>query len=498
MLCSFLFTGYAMLAQTAPAIEWQKTFGGTVNDGARNIKPTADGGFIIVGSSASVDGDVTQNNGASDFWIVKTNSLGTIEWQKTYGGSNGDIGQDAIQLQDGSYAVVGTLGMYDPNGQGTNGDIWVLKLDNEGNLEWEETLGGSANDSALSIMQDNNGNLVITGTTNSIDGDVTNNNGGLDAWIVKMGLTGTIIWQKTFGGPSAEVAESIIQTAEGGYIFCGYKAGNLYGQFWVVKIDVDGNMQWENTYGGSGEDWPSNIEATTDGGYIIGGESISNDGDVTGAHGFLDYWIVKINATGTLQWQKTLGGSGNDQFSRVKQTADGGYVVAGFSDSNNGDSAPNNGGNDIWVVKLDAQAAVVWQKSYGGSSNESAFNLVLLPDGSVAVAGNTYSTDGNVTGNHGGSDYWLLKLAPEVLSTLQLSKNTFSLYPNPNNGKFTISKDILLEQDASISVYSTLGHLVYISKVTSATVAVPNLAVGVYQVELTSGKSVYSQKLVIE
>jgi len=359
----------------APAIEWEKSLGGSSSENASSIQQTTDGGYIVAGSSNSNDGDVSGNNGQSDYWIVK--------------------------------------------------------LDASGNITWEKSLGGSNSDGAKSIQQTTDGGYIVAGISLSNDGDVSGNHGSYDYWIVKLDASGNITWEKSLGGSSADEASSIKQTSDGGYIVAGRSYSNDgdvsgnhgSGDNWIVKLDASGNITWEKSLGGSNDDWAFSIQQTSDGGYIVAGYSDSNDGDVSSTNGSSDYWIVKLDASGNITWEKSLGGSSGDQARSIQQTSDGGYIVAGYSPSNDGDVSSNNGLSDYWIVKLDASGNITWEKSLGGSSADHANSIQQTSDGGYIVAGRSTSNDGDVTGNHGGQDIWVVKLAEPTSNLTELNPN---------------------------------------------------------------------------
>jgi len=233
-------------------------------------------------------------------------------------------------------------------------------------IEWQKALGGSSGDYAYSVQQTTDGGYIVAGNTGSNNGDVSGNNGNADYWVVKLISTGNIEWQKAFGGSSTEFAESIQQTTDGGYIVAGYSFsddGDVFGNngsddYWIIKLNSVGDTLWTKTLGGTSRDWANSIQQTTDGGYIIAGWTQSNDMDVAGNKGGADYWIVKLDSVGTIEWQKALGGTADEQAQAVLQTTDGGYIIAGFTDSNNGDVSGNNGLNDYWIVKLSSTSAI--------------------------------------------------------------------------------------------------------------------------------------------
>ncbi|MBK8912343.1 MAG: T9SS C-terminal target domain-containing protein [Chlorobi bacterium] len=349
-------------------IEWQKSLGGSDGDWANSITQTRDGGYIVAGYSNSTNGDVSGNHGGLDYWIVKLTSGGEIEWQKSLGGSGDDWASSITQTSDGGYIVAGRSNSTDGDVSGHHGaanhpDFWIVKLTSGGEIEWQKSLGGSNYDDARSITQTSDGGYIVAGSSGSTDGDVSGNHGGGDSWIVKLTSGGEIEWEKSLGGSNYDDARSITQTSDGGYIVAGVSTSNdgdvsgNYGLFdyWIVKLTSGGGIEWQKSLGGNRDDLASSITQTRDGGYIVAGSSRSTDGDVTGHHGSIDStdsWIVKLTSGGGIEWEKSLGGSGLDLASSITQTSDGGYIVAGQSTSTDGDVIGNHGGGDFWIVKL--------------------------------------------------------------------------------------------------------------------------------------------------
>ncbi len=403
-----------------PDIVWQKCLGGSENDYAHAIRQTADGGYIVAGATWSNDGDVSGNNGGTDFWVVKLDAFGSIVWQKCLGGSQDEIAYDVQQTTDGGYIVVGTTTSDDGDVIGTSGTIntWVVKLDSSGNLGWQKSLGGRGSDYAHSVDQTTDGGYIVAGSTSSNEGDVSGNKGGGDVWVFKLDNLGNLLWQKCLGGSEDDAAWSIQQTTDDGYIVAGMtrsndgdvSGNNGSADFWVVKLDSAGNILWQKCLGGSNTDFARSARQTSDGGYIVVGFTQSNDGNVAGFHGDRDAWVVKLDTLGNLLWQKCFGGTGKDEAWSVEQNSDGSYVIAGGTSSNNGDVTGNNGGTDAWVVKLDASGALVWQRCMGGSDLDFAFSILANHDGSYVVAGYTRSDDGDVIGKNEGDDAWIVKL----------------------------------------------------------------------------------------
>ncbi len=416
-----LFISASILSNAqAPVIQWQKCFGGSSNETAYDIRQTSDGGFIVAGGSESNDGNVSGNHGLMDFWVIKINETGHIQWQKSLGGDTTDFALAIRQTTDGGYIVTGCSLSNDGEITGNHGyfDYWVVKLNDTGAIQWQKSLGGDTLDYASAIKQTTDGGYIVSGYSVSNNGNISGNHGGYDYWIVKLNDTGAIQWQKSLGGSNSDKATAIQQTADGGYIVAGTSQSNdgdvtvNHGgvDYWIVKLNGTGVIQWQKSLGGSNYDEATAIQQTSDGGYIIAGQSNSNDGDVSGNHGSFDYWIVKINDTGAIQWQKSIGGSSVDWAYSIQQTTDGGYVVAGSSYSNNGDVTGNHGSFDYWIVKLNDTGAIQWQKSLGGSLQDNATSIQQTTDGAYIIGGVSYSNDGDVTASHGNGDFWIVKL----------------------------------------------------------------------------------------
>ena len=352
-----------------------------------------------------------------------------IEWQTSLGGSGGEVAYSIQQTSDGGYIVAGNSTSNDGDVTGHHGstnssDFWIVKLTSVGDLQWQKSLGGSGIDIANSIQQTSDGGYIVAGYSGSNDGDVTGHHGStdsMDCWIVKLTDTGAIEWEKSLGGSGVDEANSIQQTSDGGYIVAGYSTssdGDVTGNHggrdcWIVKLTTAGLIEWQKSLGGSGLDGSQSIQQTSDGGFIVAGYSYSNDADVTGHHGkaaLSDYWIVKLTSMGAIDWEKSLGGSQLDEPWSIRQTSDGGFIVAGWSTSTDGDVTGNHGSYDGWIVKLTSTGVVEWQKSLGGSSEDGAQSIQQTKDGGFIVAGESYSNDGDVTENHGIEDYWIVKL----------------------------------------------------------------------------------------
>lgn len=348
-----------------------------------------------------------------------------IEWQKNYGGSANDNSLSICNGVNGGYVICGYTGSTNDQVTGNHGmaDGWVISIDAMGKLQWQKCLGGTNTDDIISIIK-SGGGYIAAGYTQSSDGDVAHNKGSADGWVVNLSSTGSIIWEKNYGGSDYDMIQCIKATNDNGYIFCGNTSssdGDLSGihgaarsvDAWVVKLDASGNVSWQKSLGGSKQDDGTYIQQTNDTGYIMVGNTTSADGDVSGYHDSTDIWVVKLDMHGGIEWQKCLGGSKSESSFSIRQTSDGGYVIGGSTASADGDITYNHGKGDCWVVKLDAKGSLSWQKTYGGSGDEGLFDIMQTKDGGYIMTGGTDSHDGDVTGIHASSmnytDEWVVR-----------------------------------------------------------------------------------------
>ncbi|ARV09833.1 hypothetical protein BTO05_09335 [Winogradskyella sp. PC-19] len=404
------------------------TLGGTNNDSAQSVVATADGGYAILGFTQSNDGNITDKQDDSfDYWVIKFSAQNAIEWQKTYGGLDDDRGRDIIQTLDGGYAIIGTSASDDFDVTENNGsqDFWIAKLDAFGNISWQKSFGFQGDDMGLSVIQTSDSGYLLTGVL-----DVTSSNGqgntrtnttrhaGGDYWAIKLNVSGNMEWTKFFGGNFTDTAEGIIETDNGDFIIAGGSdsidtdiSGNkgTY-DFWVIRIDSNGILVWEKSFGGTQTEEARAMVKATDGNIVIVGETRSNDLDVSGNNGAADFWLIKISPDGNLIWQKTFGGSGFDVARDISTTEDNGFLLTGSSRSSDGDVSENKGQNDVWVVKIDSNANIQWEASAGGSNIDFAYGVTELNDLSVVAVGDTTSDDLDIIENRGFTDLMILKI----------------------------------------------------------------------------------------
>ena len=357
-----------------PTVEWQKTIGGNDTTIINSVQQTTDGGYILAGYKA-----ISQNS--IDYWIAKLNSDADIEWEKTYGGSGGDEANSIQQTIDGGYIVTGSTASNNGDVSNNNGyiDAWILKLSTNGAIEWQKTYGGSAGDNLASIKQTTDNGYIAVGFAYSNNGDVPNNQGNLDAWVIKIAANGNLEWSKTFGGSRQELMSDIQQTADGGYLMTGITVSsngdvtNNHGNtdLWVIKLQANGNLAWQKTYGGSHTDYANCIQKTNDGHYIIAGETNSSDGDISSAYGDLDAWVIKIDDLGNILQQTTVGTNGSESANSILQTHDNNLLITGHSQNNSSNIS------DIFVATLNTNCTLLWQRQIPQNINRSSATAIF-------------------------------------------------------------------------------------------------------------------------
>ena len=434
LLAIFFCTISACLYSQAPDIVWQKSIGGVKDDYAYAIDVTTDSGLIAAGISFSNEGDVSGHHGTqyfTDLWVAKLDAIGNLIWQRSLGGLEDDGAHSVLQTSEGGYLVAGFSQSNSGDVTGHIGEIgyndcWVVKLSADGTMEWQRSLGGTSTDYVHTILETPDGGYIFIGDSYSNDYDVSGNHGKSDIWVVKLDSTGDIEWQNSYGGSENEYASSIAQTVDGGYIFSAFAYSNNgdidlhYGSYmsadtWIVKLNAIGEIEWQKIYGGTYSEYTEDIIQTADGGYIFIADAQSEDYDLDMHHGdtfYPDLWVVKITNSGEIEWQKIIGGDSYDRGFTIKQTTDLHYIISGETSSVDGDVFGNLGSSDIWMVKISSVGELLWQKCFGGSSSDYRGNIDIINDSSFVFSGFSYSDDLDVSGNNGGWDFWVGKMGP--------------------------------------------------------------------------------------
>lgn len=452
-------------------IIWEKSYGGTKPDKAWCIIETNDKGFVVTGTTQSSDGDVIGNKyrnvASGDAWILKIDSSGNILWQKNFGSTHNapsTVPFSIIPTFDRGYVIsgYGEFGIEGCDYPFGPGHAIVIKLDSTGIMQWYQCYGSITDgiSSSYSIIQTADSGYAFAGCTTSNDGDASQNHGGgNDGWLVKINKYGTVQWHKCVGGTASDQLFSLIQSR--------------------------------------------------DGGFVAAGVTNSNDSTLSGNHGQSDVWVIKTTATGDLVWQKCFGGSHSELAWSLKETSDSGYVICGTTSSNDGDVSGNHGGqSDAWLLKVNNTGSLVWQKCLGGSGNDEGASVIITGDNSFIIAGSATSNDGDVTGNHGNTDYWVVKLtgaANGITPTNSFlgAANSFAIFPNPSTD--VVHLQMWGEQFVhEAQFYNLLGiefFPPYSLEGNTATINITPLPTGIYITKLFFSyqdyKGVFTQPLII-
>ena len=410
-------------------IHFVKTLGGSLNERGESIIKTNDGGYAILGYAQSTDGDISNKPDESfDYWLLKYNQNHELQWQQAYGGSDDDRGANIIQTSEGGYALIGYSKSNNRDVTENNGanDFWLCKLDSSGKILWEKSFGFLGADNGNAIIQTQDDGFLITGV---LDVSASNGQGnsktsgakrhaGGDYWAIKLNVSGEKQWSRYYGGTFTDTSYDVIQTNDNGYLLLGSSDSNdvdvknnkgTY-DFWIVKISETGTLLWEKSFGGSQIDEAYAICNSGDGNYLIVGDTRSNDFDVSNNNGAADLWLIKISPEGDLIWERNYGGTSFDTGRSIFKTLDGGFIISGSSRSSDGDLKENKGQNDAWVLKINAEGNLLWQKTIGGSNIDFAYDAIELNDKSIVAVGESSSTNGDISTNKGFSDLLIFNI----------------------------------------------------------------------------------------
>ncbi|MBP7261966.1 MAG: T9SS type A sorting domain-containing protein [Bacteroidia bacterium] len=498
-----------LLAQAqAPEIEWQKYYGGhrieqvtCVQEVFIKGKRTA--GYIVAGATNSTNGDFANNHGGYDAWILKLNELGDVEWQKCYGDVDADGVYSIKQTDDGGFIFVGctnsndlTFGKY---------DAWVVRLNSTGDVIWEKTFGGIDHEDFVAIDYSSDGGYYISG--HACSPEIIGGLGGdkeIDVWVVKLNAGGDIEWKKTWGGNCHDLTHSIKSTKDGGCIVVGHKQLNEHDNIdnneesegWIVKLTKSGKIEWQKNSGVKGYDGFTSVLETDDGNYIIGG-----------TRGFehlkqkSDFWILKVNKSGNIVWQNIVKEIGNMRL--YQQTSDGGFVLAGYNEPDtSSDVCFDHSIKNSAIVKLNSKGKMEWAKVFYSPGNATLGKWVIqTSDGKFVVVSNTHKYNDNYTYKDDAKDIWIKKLSYKQLSTDIQNPDQLQpiqIYPNPTNGVFFIASNI--NQNARIEVYTITGKQVLTKNISPFEKTEVNLTgqmKGVYFIKVTTIDKVWMNRVVL-
>lgn len=505
------------ISQVGPGIRLQKAIGGSGYDEAYSMFCTSSGKLIVAGVTSSFNGDITCPYAAGSFWIFQLDSAFQIDWSECFGGSFPDEAKSIKGCPDGGFIIIGSTNSIDGDVVGNHGsmtniteDIWVLKLDSLRNIQWQRCLGGSSIDFGYDIDLTSDGGYILVGRVFSMDGDIVGNIGD-NIWICKLDSAGTIQWSKCVGGYSWDYPESCAQTFDGGFYVAG-TTGSLdsivpdnhssESDAYVIKLDSAGNVLWKKCYGGTDIDNAEKIIPTWDGGFYLACQASSQDGDIGPHPGLVSMWLLRCDSLGTILWQKSYG-QVDERVYTAMQTSDGGIAMAGFSKSNSGIIPVNHGINDMAIIKVDSMGNAEWGNAFGGSNSEKAYAICQMPDQSFVIAGETSSNDQDVTNFHGGVDAWVVKLDP-VINSIEETKGSLmniKIFQYDNNLQVNFFSKKKMK--SLLKLYDLTGREIYRNDFSisegfnSSIINISSLHTGLFFIRIESEEGSLSGKVLI-
>ncbi|KYK34533.1 MAG: hypothetical protein AYK22_05240 [Thermoplasmatales archaeon SG8-52-3] len=403
-----------------PEEEWNRSYGGQNYEEGRSVQQTVDGGYIITGRTSSFGA------GGYDVWLIKTDFSGLKEWDKTFGGEKDDVGYSVQQTTDGGYIITGFTYSFGAGGY----DVWLIKTDCNGSMEWNETFGGTNFEEGYSVQQTVDGGYIITGRTSSYG------EGGHDVWLIKTDSVGNEEWNKTFGGPLYDYGYSVQQTTDGGYIITGF-IGSGHFDVWLIKTDRYGFIEWNKIFGGIAADGGYFVQQTADEGYIIIATTASY------GTGGSDIWMIKTDPKGDKEWDETFGSTDGYYGFCVQLTADGGYIISGYI------YTYSNQNYDALLIKTDSEGNKEWDETFGGTDIEIAYSVQLTADGGYISTGRTDSY------GSGGNDVWLIKIETDNNPPYEPSE------PIPENNSIDVNIDTNISWTGGDPDNDTIKYDVY-------------------------------------
>ena len=364
------------VAFAEPSLNWVEIFGGQMDDEAYSIAVGNDG-YIIAGITNS------SGFGQYDAWLIKTDFSGSVEWNRTYGDFSYDMAHSVVVTADGGYAFAGSTTPIGYN----NSDFWLVKVDSLGNLEWTQTYDYQNFESCMSLISTTDGGFALLGFTSSLDSTRPFGYGDSDVWLVKVDSLGNVEWNQTYGASGGDSVSEIIQTSDGGYALgcstTSFGAKNM--DFWLIKVDSLGQPEWNQTYGGTDHEFANSLMVTSDGGYALAGSTGSFDLENV----VVDVWLVKLDSSGNLEWDQTYGGSLADYCESMIISNNGGYALACVSQPPVRSLTPPYGDGTFWLIETDLTGNLISNQTFGVSAHHSHTSMLKTDENSYIFLGST-------------------------------------------------------------------------------------------------------------
>lgn len=480
----FFFSPGSFVSAQPPSKLWDKTIGGSGYEYQVKVIPTSDGGYMVAGSSSSnASGDKSENSkGNLDYWLIKLSASGIKQWDKTIGGNGADFLADVRQTSDGGYILAGSSqsGLSGDKSKGSlSQDVWIVKLSASGSIEWDNTLGGSDGESVQEIRQTADGGYIfISDSFSGIGGDKTEpSRGSFDLWVVKLNANGSKAWDRTYGGSDYEMNGSMSLTADGGCIIGGMSGSGIggdktqanFGQpdYWILKLSSSGAKEWDRTFGGDNSDFFKRIVQTPSGDYLAAGDSYSgisgNKSADRKAPSSRDFWVVKVDGNGNKIWDKTYGRGGQyDELTSLAITFDGGFVLGGWSLALD---PKEDFDFDYWLTKLSPDGAYQWDKSLAGPKQDVLYSVQPTSDLGYILGGHSYSdaSPDKSENNNGDGDFWIIKLAtdplPVTLAAFSAAKESNTALLQWKTTSETASSEFQIQHSIDGKQWQSIGSL---------------------------------------
>lgn len=478
VLCVILMAAHI----SAQTVEWHKMVGGSQRDGAEGaVIDIASGDVVICGSTTSIDDDLTNlrrfsSELKSDAMLIKMDQAGTTKWIRTYGGSRNDGFDKVVQLLDGGYACLGVTNSIDGDvqetGDSVHSDLWLVRVDKLGNIQWQRRYGGNNLEDAVSLCSTDDGGFVIGANTWSVDGDAVGHHGGdstSDIWILRLDSLGNIGWKRQYGGSGNDQLSDMIATTDGHFDFVGFSNstdGDLLGHSsdtsgWIVSLDSTGNIAWQRSGNGN-----SIVESSNGDLMICGSRGTAGSGDSNEKNCL----VVRLDRFGNQIWEKSFGAprsSGGGYGELIVHDGTGGFLVQGIVFSNGGDVSgyPSNAAQQVWLVDIDSEGIIKWSHCYGGSYQQVVGSLLIFQK-TIFLIGFSASNDLDCAGNHGDLDAWVVKIA--LTNSLVRGageipmEEHLTVFPNPvyDHAIVRLPMDKLHKESTTITIYDESGRMV--------------------------------------
>ena len=433
LFCAVLILSSASLHAQ---VVFERTYGGTEYDVGWCVQQTQDGGYVLAGGTNSFGA------GGTDFYLVRTDSLGDTLWTRTYGDTTEDWGYSVREASDGGYILTGYTGLTGS----VPSDLYLIKTDSAGDTIWTKVYGGAGYESGYSVREASDGGYIVSGYTGSFGVQ------GEDVYLLKTDSSGDTLWTKTYGGAFYENGPSVQQTLDGGYIVAGWTNSTGAGRndFYLIKTDSMGDSIWTRTYGDTAGDWAHCVQQTQDGGYIMTGLT-ANLGFGTG-----DLYLVRVDSLGSIIWTKTYGDTAFDIGHSVCETQDGGYIVVGYTVSF------GSGAEDVYLLRTDSLGDTLWTRTYGGASIDKGHSVQQTQDGGFIIGGemSSYTT---------ADDFYLLKTNGDGVVGVQEGRSGSEIKhpgpvflentPNPFGNETTIRYEVPVRGHVSLEVFDASGRV---------------------------------------